>query len=293
MKKTFLILTLIFVLATAVTGKRKTLSILQNSVPETENLADGKLEFVYKYSYSVDTLNRSGDNRESDDMLLQIAPDGLSKFSSYKNMAIDSVVASSSWEQLTALAGNNPEIMKNGEFMTIYKNYPEGKLTHTEKVCYDWLRYEEEMPELAWELTDSTANVLGYECKSARCQFRGREWTAFYTEEIPLTDGPWKLGGLPGLIMKASDRNGDYTFECIGINSKADRPITIYKVPYNDMKRQEYYDTKHRYEINPYSYFEATTGGRITVTDESGNPSLDAYDPEELPYGYIELDWRK
>lgn len=293
MKKSLLILVAILMIASAATGKRKTLRIMQNSVPETETLADGKLEFVYKYSYSVDTLDRSRDQRESDNMLLQIAADGLSKFSSYKNLAVDSLVASCTSDQLMALSYSNPDAIWNGEFMTIYKNYPEGKLTHTEKVCYDWLRYEEDMPELVWKLTDSTANVLGYECKSARCSFRGREWIAFYTEEIPLTEGPWKLGGLPGLIMKASDKNGDYTFECIGINSKADRPITMYKVPYNNMKRREYYDTKHRYEINPYTYFEATTGGHITVTDEAGNPAPDAYEPEELPYGYIELDWRK
>ena len=79
--------------------------------------------------------------------------------------------------------------LSNGEFMTIYKNYPAGRLTHTEKICQDWFRYDEEMPSLDWELTDSVATVLGYECQSARCKFRGREWTVFYTEDIPLMDG--------------------------------------------------------------------------------------------------------
>lgn len=183
--------------------------------------------------------------------------------------------------------------LSNGEFMTIYKNYPAGKLTHTEKICQDWFRYDEDMPVLDWELTDSVVNVLGYECHGAKCRFRGREWTAFYTEDIPLTEGPWKLHGLPGLIMKATDEKGHYSFECIGIKSKADRPITIYKVPFNNVKRSEYYDTRHRYEVNPYAYFEATTGGSITVTDEAGNPVLDSYDPIELPFEYLELDWKK
>ena len=183
--------------------------------------------------------------------------------------------------------------LDNGEFMTIYKNYPEGRLTHTEKICQDWFRYDEEMPVLDWELTDAFTTVLGYECQSARCRFRGREWTVFYTEEIPIMDGPWKLHGLPGLIMKASDAEGHYTFECIGIKSKADRPVTIYKVPFNKTDRLGYYDAKHRYEVNPYAYYEATTGGHITVTDGAGNPQPDAYDPMELPYDYIELDWKK
>ncbi len=106
-------------------------------------------------------------------------------------------------------------------------------------------------------------------------------------------DGPWKLHGLPGLIMKASDENGHYTFECIGIKSKADRPITIYKVPFNKTDRKGYYDTKHQWDTNTYAYYEATTGEHVTVLDANGNPLAGAYDPIELSYDYLELDWRK
>ncbi len=157
----------------------------------------------------------------------------------------------------------------------------------------DWFCYEDDMPELEWELTDSVTNVLGYECHSAVCNFRGREWMAFYSEEIPLMEGPWKLYGLPGLIMKASDKDGHYNFECIGLKSKADRPITMYKVPYNTTSRAKYYDAKHRYDINPYAYYEEGGHGHIDVYDEEGSPVLDAYDPIELPFDYIERDWRK
>lgn len=293
MKKTFLILAATAVIATAVSGKvlRRQLSIFQGTVPETETLAAETMEFVYDYRCCVDTTGRLEDNYSSDNMLLQIGPDGMSKFSSYKNLTVDSIIMRSSQEQIAdaALEGK----LSNGEFMTIYKNYPLGKLTHTEKICTDWLRYDEDMPQLDWELTDSVTKVLGYDCQSAKCLFRGREWTVFYSEDIPLADGPWKLHGLPGLIMKASDAKGHYTFECIGIKSKADRPITIYKVPFNNVNRMKYYDTKHRYEVNPYAYYEATTGEHITVTDMEGNPTLDAYDPIELPYEYLELDWKK
>lgn len=270
---------------------RRTLSIAQNSVPETEMIANETMEFVYDYRCCIDTTGRLEENYTSDDMLLQIAPNGLSKFSSFKNLTIDSIVMRSSNEQLYKAASEGR--LNNGEFMTIYKNYPAGKLTHTEKICMDWFRYEEDIPNLEWELTDSVTNVLGYVCQSAKCNFRGREWTAFYTEDIPIAEGPWKLHGLPGLIMKASDENGQYTFECIGIKSNAERPITIYKVPFNKVDRRDYYDTKHRYEINPYAYAESTAGIHITVTDEAGNPALDAYDPIELSYDFIETDWRK
>lgn len=281
------------IVATTASGKimRRTLGILQNEVPETEIIAPETMEFVYDYSWCNDTTGSLEDNYTSDQMLLQIGRDGLSKFSSYKNLNVDSILMNITDEQLFQAADDGK--LANGEFMTIFKNYPAGKLTHTEKICMDWFRYEEEIPQLDWELTDSVANVLGYECQGAKCKFRGREWTAFYREEIPIMDGPWKLSGLPGLIMKATDKDGHYNFECIGIKSKADRPITIYKVPFNNTDRIKYYDAKHRYDINPYAYFEAGGHGHITVTDEAGNPSLEAYDPIELPFDYIERDWRK
>lgn len=293
MKRTILTLAVATLLVASVSGKvvRRQLSILQNSVPETETIATETMEFVYDYSYSVDTLDRLEESRSSDRMLLQIGTGGFSKFSSYKNLTVDSILMRLSSDQLISAASEGK--LSNGEFMTIYKNYPAGKLTHTEKICQDWFRYEEEMPAIEWELTDTVADLLGYKCHGARCSFRGRDWTVFYTEEIPVMDGPWKLCGLPGLIMRASDAAGHYIFECIGIKSKADRPITIYKVPFNFTDRKKYYDTRHRYEINPYAYFETTTGGHVTVTDEAGNPMTDAYDPIELPFDFIERDWRK
>lgn len=293
MRKTFIIIALLVMAVAIVSGKvvRQKLSIFQSSVPETETLATETMEFVYDYSLCVDTTGQLEENREGDRMLLQIGPDGLSKFSSYKNLTVDSILMRSSQEQIVQAATDGK--LSNGEFMTIYKNYPAGRLTHTEKICQDWLRYEEDMPALEWEMLDTVATVLGYECHGAKCTFRGREWTALYSEEIPLMEGPWKLHGLPGLIMKATDDRGDYTFECIGIKSNADRPITIYKVPFNTVSRHDFYDIKHRYEINPYAYFEATTGGHVTVRDEAGNILPDTYDPIELYYDYIERDWKK
>ncbi len=293
MKKTMIIISAIALLSVGVSGKvvRRTLGIFQSNVPETETIAPETMEFVYDYSWCSDTTDRLDHNYTSDQMLLQIGPDGVSKFSSYKNLTVDSLLMRITQEQVAEAALDGK--LSNGEFMTIFKNYPQGKLTHTEKICLDWFRYEEDMPEFEWELTDSVINVLGYDCHGAKCNFRGREWTAFYTEEIPLMEGPWKLHGLPGLIMKASDKEGDYNFECIGIKSKADRPITIYKVPYNTTSREKYYDAKHRYDVNPYAYFEAGGHGHINVSQEDGTPMPDAFDPMDLPFDYIERDWRK
>lgn len=265
---------------------RRTLNILQSTVESSETIAPGRLELVYDYHFNADTVYDSSHDHEQ--MLLQISTDGISKFSSLRNARIDSIIPTLSPEEIV----RNAERLVNGPSVNIFKNYPAGKLTHTEKIAHDWFRYEEDMPHFDWQLGDSTRTILGYECREARCSFRGRDWRVFYCEEIPVMDGPWKFCGLPGLIMSACDKNNDYSFECIGIKNNTSRPITIYDVPYNIIGRRKFYDTLHRYETNPYGYVETVSGIHVTVTDEAGNPVLSAYDPIELGYDFIERDWK-
>ena len=81
MKNIFLILAIAGIAASVASGKviRRQLSIFQGSVPETETLAPETMEFVYDYRWCVDTTASLEDNYDSDNMLLQIGPGGLSK----------------------------------------------------------------------------------------------------------------------------------------------------------------------------------------------------------------------
>lgn len=294
MKKSVIITLLTAILLPSVCGAKVTrqkLGIFRPQVPASTVLSQkpGTLEFVYDYSFSVDSAGIIDGEREADKMLLQIAPDGLSKFTSLTSITTDSVIMNTTPEQRAEAIMDGK--LKKGESMNVFKNYPSpGRMTNTEIVCEDWFRYEEEIPDFGWELTDSVKTILGYECKGARCTFRGRDWTVYYAEDIPVMEGPWKLCGLPGLIMEALAAGDEYSFVCIGIRNNSPRPITLYDVPYNNASRLKFYDAKHRYDINPYAYFEATGGGKVTVVDENGNPV--AHQAVELPYDYIEKDWR-
>lgn len=292
------ILTLVALIVTATAAEakivRRQLGILQTEVPASKVIAPGNLEFTYEYIFNADTVSdpqRATEKMllDKEKMLLQVSANGISKFTSLKNAQVDSIIPTMSQEDLI----RNAERLANGPFVNIFKNYPEGQLTHTEKIVLDWFRYREPLPDFKWELGDSTRNILGYECLEAKCTFRGREWTVYYTEEIPIMDGPWKFCGLPGLIMSASEKDGTYSYECIGIKNNASRSITIYDVPYNETTRKKFYDTLHRYETNPYGYAETVAGFHITVTDQAGNPDPTAYDPIELSYDFIERDWNE
>lgn len=125
MKKIIVILLLPAVLLPlALCGKtvRRTLGIIQSRVPESSVLAHETMELVYDYKYCVDTTGTLTDNYESDRMLLQISDGGLSKFSSYTNLTVDSLIPTLTSDQMLAAASDGK--LSNGEFMTTFKNWP-------------------------------------------------------------------------------------------------------------------------------------------------------------------------
>jgi len=71
-----------------------------------------------------------------------------------------------------------------------------------------------------WKLTNQKKRFGNYMCRKAILSFRGRAYEAWYTEDIPLRFGPWKFGGLPGLIIKIKDSDSTFVYELTGINLK-------------------------------------------------------------------------
>mgnify|MGYP005820024803 CR=1 FL=1 len=63
----------------------------------------------------------------------------------------------------------------------------------------------ESRPKIDWKLTDETKKIGDIKAFKATGGFRGRNYTVWYIRDIPLPYGPWKLQGLPGLIVEAYD----------------------------------------------------------------------------------------
>ncbi|MCU7613738.1 GLPGLI family protein [Chryseobacterium sp. GMJ5] len=66
-----------------------------------------------------------------------------------------------------------------------------------------------------WKLVDETKVINTITCKKAEVTFKGRNWIAWYSPEIPFPYGPMKFSGLPGLIIKITDDKGDFDFELV------------------------------------------------------------------------------
>jgi len=99
----------------------------------------------------------------------------------------------------------------------VWMNYPDGMMTVRDAIPPSIYETREERKPINWELNDDTLTVAGYLCKTAICQLHGRKWTVRYSEDIPTTAGPWKLCGLPGLILEAEADGGIHRFKIADI----------------------------------------------------------------------------
>jgi GLPGLI family protein len=72
---------------------------------------------------------------------------------------------------------------------------------------------EDSLPDFGWKITEERKKIAQFECiKAISKPFRGRVYEAWFTPEIPISDGPWKLCGLPGLILEAEDQEKELRF---------------------------------------------------------------------------------
>lgn len=110
--------------------------------------------------------------------------------------------------------------------------------------------YEEDYIPQQWIIGDSTKQILGHTCRKAECDFQGRHWIAWFAVDIPIKDGPWKLNGLPGLILEAYDSKKDYFYTATNIDEKPLFPVTFYKFEDNTVIQTErliYNNTLEKY----------------------------------------------
>lgn len=150
-------------------------------------------------------------------------------------------------------------------------------------------------PDLQWQITSDSMDLLGYLCQKATCRFRGRDYEAWFTMQVPLSNGPWKFGGLPGLILKVSDSQGDFIFTATQV-SRLKEPMEIVKYDlggYDKVSRKEANAFVKRYVENPYSVSKAASVGtgvqveRLVINSDGTKTNAK---PQKRTYVGLELE---
>ncbi len=155
----------------------------------------------------------------------------------------------------------------------VFTSLANESLTHYGEYGEDLGYYDEPLAEMQWTMVeDSTANVLGYECMMAECDYHGRHWKAWFAPEIPMSFGPWKLHGLPGLILKA-EANGGFSFLATGLEHTGRVMSPMYlKEDYSKVDRKKALENAEYYVNNAESIMNAQ-GQNVKVysLDDNGN----------------------
>lgn len=129
----------------------------------------------------------------------------------------------------------------------------------------------------SWTIEDDTSTIGGYLCQKAVTTFKGRNYTAWFTAELPFSFGPWKLHGLPGLILAAKDDKEEVTFKYGGFEKVDSEDAKLIAAPENTIsaKPEEIIRLKTAYEENPSAYFKSRESVRSSGTSSSANTSKD------------------
>lgn len=249
----------------------------------TKSIPIDNVQFTVQYQTKmvIDTLNPENIKEES--MMLRVGVKS-SVYYSYTHFVADSLFREAVKKNGAGSIRNNKTDNYGIVTYRIYKNYPEGKVTTLDKIGMSRFRCEEnnEIPE--WQLLPDTMTILSYSCQKAMCHFKGRDYEAWFTAEIPRNEGPWKLYGLPGLILKAADSQGHYTFECTGLMN-TNEELLFGADGYETISRKNLNKIYERYAADPVGYMTSTSPNlKIVVKDISGeNRSV-----KNMPHNPIE-----
>lgn len=159
----------------------------------------------------------------------------------------------------------------------VFKGYPEaGKLTTSYRLFLEagHGQYTEALPDFQWQIHPEKKEILGYLCQRATGAFRGRRYEAWFATDIPLSEGPWKFGGLPGLILEVADTARLFSFQCIGISSNVNKPIRFWTYDHIKGSRKKIRDIILRMHKQPVLFCEQAMGEPIYIGNTNTNRSF-------------------
>ena len=240
------------------------------------------LECRYTSQAKSNALNKN--KVDQDEWALRIAKDCAEFYSVWyraHQTVIDSVLSKGGTLEDCLAAREKILYPKSTNSDDIFKNYPEpGILTYVKEIITDHYLYEETYERPAWQITTEKKDIMGYACQKATAGFRGRTWIAWFAPEVPVMEGPWKLHGLPGLILEAYDAEDDYHYTCIEIKRlQGEKPIQVPREKYVKCDRKELDKLLSTYKssINDYRklkgaslIYQVQSDGTVTANFSQG-----------------------
>ena len=115
---------------------------------------------------------------------------------------------------------------KGKNIRCVLKDYLKNEMFNKQDIADKYFTIKDSLNIFNWEIKEEIKDILGYKCQLATMTFRGRDYTAWFSPDLPV-GGPWKYDGLPGMILAIKCNNLFIEFEATTIMAKkiAAKPI--------------------------------------------------------------------
>ena len=181
------------------------------------------------------------------------------------------------------------QLPKNKIKFTIYKSKQENIIRYCDQIGINDYFYDEPTTIFIWKLLPEKAVINGYSCQKATTYFAGRIWQAWFTRQLPFSDGPYKFCGLPGLIIKISDTGNNFSFELVKFK-KLSGSLSL-KLPgisqLTKTTKRDFLKGRENQRSNALSHL--TSSGELSINKEQlqqlrRNNDARKYNPIEIKY---------
>lgn len=143
---------------------------------------------------------------------------------------------------------------------SIFKNMTSKNITTIDHIYMQGMyEYEESFNAFNWQITAETDTINNYVCQKAICDFGGRTWEAWFTSELPFSDGPYKFCNLPGLILNVTDTENHYSWKFLSIERPSEL-MMVYEVINDRIQttKEGFFKLQKRYKVS-HTIGDATT----------------------------------
>lgn len=244
-------------------------------VLNVDSLLAQNIESLYECIYKYTVSSQDENNKQYKDVgycMLQIGT-GIGKFYDYSSYQTDSVKQTDCTDKI--ITAYKLREQRNVFFFdqTIYQNNPKGKITVQSVITPNFYNYEENRYPVKWIMEEGEDSICGYTCRIAKGEYGGRTWIVKYAPEIPTQNGPWKLTGLPGLILDATDSEGIHHFNAVVFRSSSVDITPLNNKGSITTSREKFIHTKNEFEKNPIGNIPPESIGEMEIRKHSDNPS--------------------
>lgn len=173
----------------------------------------------YKFSHVRDTNNRATPYTEN--MVLFVGKSAAA-YRSYDRQVQNQLFKKQVQEQFANSPDGHFNISRHVTgTAAVYFQFPnEQKLVRQEEMFGTYI-IDDQLPKLDWKITGDTASFGELHCQKATTHFKGRDYVAWFCPDLPVRVGPWKLNGLPGVIVDAHDAKNEVVFKFDGVEKVA------------------------------------------------------------------------